>query len=117
MKPRFQADNGLRSSIRKGVFCQEPAVDFQSAHDARLDGVPDPLVLKLASEHNRILASHDERSMPGHFRNFVGTGIRSAGVLIVPQSEPVGQVIESILIISIASEADEWTNRIAWLPF
>ena len=116
MKPRFQADNDLRSSIRKGVLRQGPSVDFQSAHSAQLDGVPDPEVLQLASGQNRILVSHDERSMPGQFRNFVGTGSRSPGVLIVLQDTPVGEVIESILIIWIASEADEGTNRIAWLP-
>jgi hypothetical protein len=26
-------------------------------------------------------------------------------------------VIENILLIRIASEADEWINRIVWLPF
>jgi hypothetical protein len=44
VKPRFQADNDLRSSIRIGVLRHEPSVDFQSALLARLDGIPDPEV-------------------------------------------------------------------------
>jgi hypothetical protein len=40
VKPRFQADNDLRSSIRTGVLRHEPSIDFQSALAARLDGIP-----------------------------------------------------------------------------
>jgi len=29
VKPRFQADNDLRSSIRTGVLRHEPSIDFQ----------------------------------------------------------------------------------------
>ena len=116
MKPRFQADNDLRSSIRTGVLRHEPSIDFQTALMASLDGIADPEVLRLATVQRRILISHDENSMPGHFRDFLEGGNRSPGVLIVPQGAPVGRVIESILLVWIASEADEWVDRIAWLP-
>jgi hypothetical protein len=116
VKPKFQADNDLRSSIRAGVLRHEPSIDFQSAPAASLHGISDPEVLRLAMGQNRILISHDENSMPGHFRDFLTAGNRSPGVLIVPQGAPVGRVIESILLVWIASEADEWTDRIIWLP-
>lgn len=116
MKPRFQADNDLRNSIRTGVLRHEPSIDFQSALAARLDGIPDPEVLRLAMIQGRILISHDENSMPGHFNDFVRGGSSSPGVLIAPQGAPVGRVIESILLVWIASEADQWVDRIAWLP-
>ena len=116
MKPRFQADNDLRNSIRTGVLRNEPSIDFQSAQAARLDGLPDPEVLRLAMVQDRVLISHDENSMPGHFHDFVAGGSRCPGLLMVPQGVPVGRVIESILLVWIASEANEWVDRIAWLP-
>ena len=116
MKPRFQADNDLRSSIRAGVLRREHSIDFQSALSALLDFLPDPEVLSLASLQGRILVSHDENTMPGHFSRFLEIGNRSLGVLIVPQGAPVGPVIESILTIWLASDAEEWEDRIAWLP-
>jgi hypothetical protein len=116
VKPRFQADNDLRSSIRTGVLRHEPSIDFQSAHAAKLDSVPDAEVLRLAMVQDRILISHDENSMPAHFGAFLAGGNRSPGVLLVPQVAPVGRVIESILLVWIASDAAEWINRIAWLP-
>ena len=91
-------------------------MDFQSAVAARLDGIPDPEVLRVAMVQGRILISHDENSMPGHFADFLNAGNHSPGVLIVPQGAPVGRVIESILLVWIATEANEWVDRIAWLP-
>lgn len=116
MKPRFQADNDLRASIRTGALRREPAIDFQSAYAAKLEGVHDPEVLRLAATQGRILISHDENSMPGHFRDFLENGSRSAGVFMAPQGAPTIAVIESILLIWIVSEADEWVDRIVWLP-
>jgi hypothetical protein len=104
MKPRFQADNDLRSSIRTGVLRREPSIDFQSAREASLDGLPDSEVLRLVTTQGRILISHDENSMPGHFRNSLGSGNHCPGVLMVPQGAQTSRVIESIRLIWIASE-------------
>jgi hypothetical protein len=95
---------------------REPSVGFQSAHADHLDGVPDPEVFRLAAAQGRILISHDENSMPGHFGDFLRKGGRSPSVLIMPQGAPVGRVIESIVLMWIASEAEEWIGRIVWLP-
>jgi hypothetical protein len=66
LKPRFQADNDLRNSIRTGVLRHEPSIDFQSALAAGLDGRPDPEVLRLAMKQDRILISRDENSVTWH---------------------------------------------------
>ena len=99
MKPRFQADNDLRSAIRTGVLRREPSIDFRSASAAGLDGVPDLEVLRLTAHQGRILVTHDENSMPGYFRDFLASGNPSPGLLIVPQDMPIGPVIESLLLL------------------
>jgi len=53
--------------------------------------------------------------MPGHFARFITTET-SAGVIIVPQAMPIVDVVESLLLIWAASEAEEWKNRICVLP-
>jgi hypothetical protein len=73
-------------------------------------------VLRLVTTQGRILISHDENSMPGHFSNFLGSGNHCPGVLMAPQGAPAGLVIDSILLIWVASEPDEWIDRIVWLP-
>jgi hypothetical protein len=116
VQPRFQADSDFRNAIRLGVLRREPAIDFQSAHTAGLDGLTDSEVLGRAAAQNRILISHDENSMPFHFREWISARNISPGLLMVPQGASSALVIESILTIWIASQADEWRNKILWLP-
>ncbi len=116
MKPRFQADNDLRGSIRTGTLRSATAIDFQSALAANLHGLPDPEVLRLAALEGRILVSHDENSMPAHFKAFLAAGNMSPGVLLAPQRIPTAQIIESLVVIWTASECDEWIDRLDWLP-
>jgi hypothetical protein len=75
----------------------------------------DPEVLAIAAGEGRILATHDQRTMPRHFANFVGKNT-SAGVLVVPQHIPTTGVVENLLLIWTAAEAEEWINRICFLP-
>ena len=86
---RFMADADLNDAIVGGCRRREPAIDFLSANDANLEGVPDPDVLALAAAEDRIL---------------------------VPQHMPIGEVIEVILLIWGASDAQEWRDRWHALP-
>ena len=115
MKVLYQADNDLRKAIVRGAVRREPRMNFRSAQAARLDRVPDPGVLAFAAVEGRILVSHDFQTMPRHFRRFT-QGRRSPGVLLVRQDLPVGEAIETLLLIWEASEADEWVNRLCLVP-
>lgn len=115
MKVLFQADNDLRKAIVRGTLRREPQMNFRSAQAARLDGIPDPEVLAFAADEDRILVSHDFGTLPKHFRQFTRSR-RSPGVLLVRQDLPVGEAIETLLLVWEASEADEWVNRLCLLP-
>jgi hypothetical protein len=115
VKVRYQADNDLRKAIVRGAVRREPRIDFRSAQSARLNGLPDPTVLALAADEGRILVSHDFQTMPRYFQQFA-TGRRCPGVLLVRQDLPVGEAVESLLLIWEASEPHEWINRLCLVP-
>ena len=69
MSIRFQADADLNLDIVTAVRRREPAIDFATAADAKFEGVSDPEVLERAAKENRILVSHDRRTMLHHFRS------------------------------------------------
>ncbi len=94
---------------------REPAIDFETADAAHLAGLGDRDVLALAAKSGRLLATHDRRTMPRQFAEFIATQ-QSAGVLIVPQKVPIARAAEELLLIWTASEAEEWINRIIVLP-
>lgn len=87
-------------------------MDFLSAIDAKLAGVPDPRVLALAAEQDRILVSHDFQTMPRHFADFLLAHGSCPGLILVPQYLPIGEAIEELVVIWGASDAEEWRNRI-----
>ena len=54
--------------------------------------------------------------MPAHFARFV-TQATSAGLLIVSQTLDIREAIEQVLLVWVASDGEEWVNRIIFLPF
>jgi hypothetical protein len=113
---RFMADADLKAAIVSGCRRREPGIDFLSANDADLSGVPDPEVLALAAAEGRILVSHDFQTMPRHFGNFLQARGSSPGLILVPQHMPIGEVIEELPLVWGASEAEEWKDRWLALP-
>ena len=115
MKIRFQADADFNQDIVTGVRRRVREVDFQTAHDAMLRGVADADVLSLAAREGRILLTHDRRTMPEHFAEFIEKQ-ESPGLFVVSQRADILIVIEDLILIWSASEADEYINSIRTLP-
>ncbi len=115
MKVRFQADADLNEIIVTALLRREPSIDFQTATAAGLSGRSDTDVLALAADWGRLLVTHDRRTMPNHFAAFIATR-SSPGVLIVSKKLPIRRVVEDLLLVWVATEAEEWTNIIDSLP-
>lgn len=115
MKIKFLADEDLRRALVLGLRGREPSASFVQAYEAGTRGKDDPTVLQIAAEQNRILVSHDVRTLPRHFRHFI-TRQSSPGVFLIPQKLPLCTAIEQLLLIWLASEAEEWVNQIRFLP-
>ncbi len=112
---RFQADAYLNQIILLAMIRREPAVDFQTASEANLAGVSDKDVLAKAAKEGRLLVTHDQTTMPHHFAEFILAEI-SPGLIVIPQHLPIGTAVDDLLLVWSAAEADEWINRICYLP-
>jgi hypothetical protein len=73
-----------------------PAIDFRTATSAGLAGLEDQEVLANAARDGRILVTHDQATMPSHFREFVRSG-RSPGLIVVPQHTPIREVADDLI--------------------
>jgi len=113
---RFLADASLHHAIVTGCLRREPAMDFASARAAKLEGMSDLNVLTLAAAQGRILVTHDFRTMPLHFAEFLATGATSPGVLLVRQQTPLASVIEDLVLVWTTSTPEDWKNRILVIP-
>lgn len=111
----FQADADLDQAIVTGVIRRQPEVSFQTATEAGLEGLTDAEVLALSAKQQRILVTHDRRTMPAEFAEFI-INSQSAGVLIVSRKTPLEIVIEELILIWSLTATEEWINRIAKVP-
>lgn len=113
---RFLADANLHHAIVSGCLRREPAIDFLSAHEAKLEGLPDAEMLAFATQQNRILVTSDLRTMPRHFGDFLEANGQCAGVFLVKQRTLLADVIEALVLVWSGSDADEWKNRVVEIP-
>lgn len=75
----------------------------------------DPEVLAVAARDGRVLPTHDQRTMPRYFGEFIATET-SSGVLIVPQRLAIAVAVADIILIGSSMDAEEWVNTIRFLP-
>ncbi len=118
MTVRFLTDEDLDARIIQGLRSREPAIDILDVKTAGLRGTKDPVLLELAARQGRILISHDRETMTQHFYKRLAAGKPAPGLFIVPQQpSAIGEVVESLLLVWTASQAEEWRNQITYLPF
>lgn len=113
---RFQADADFNFDIVRAVRLREPSIDFASATDSKLRGMPDFEVLERAAVAGRILVSHDCRTMPNHFRQRLGAGMGSPGLLVVGQDAPLALVADSIIVVWSLADPGDLRDQVYRLP-
>jgi len=71
LKIRFLADANFNQKIVAGLLLREPQIDFELPQTVIPEKMGDPQVLKLGAARGRIIVTHDVRTMPDHFSDFV----------------------------------------------
>jgi hypothetical protein len=115
-QPQFLADHDLNEHIVAGILRREPALILIRARDIGMHERSDAEVLEYAAEQQLIVVSHDVNTMPAAAFTRIRTGLPVAGLLMVKQSDPVGIIIDDLILIWSASEAEEWQNQVCFLP-
>jgi hypothetical protein len=113
---RFLADENFHNHILRGIVRRLPEFDLVRAQDVGLEEAPDPVLLDWGEREERILLTHDVRTMPRHAYARVSAGGRIVGVCIVPRSVPIGQAIEELLLVAQCGTKEDWENQVRFLP-
>jgi hypothetical protein len=115
-RPRYLADNDLNDAIVVGTRRREPAAEFARLRGLGLAAWSDSDVLAFAAAENLIVVSHDVNTMRDAAYNRLDAGLLMHGLLLANQRTPVSSIIESLVLIWAASEAEEWTGQVEFLP-
>jgi len=63
------------------------------------------------------LITHDRHTMTRHARERHATGKSNPGLFIVPQQSAIGEIVGWLVLVWTASHAEEWRDKIVYLPF
>lgn len=113
---RFLADQNFDGDVVRGLLRNIPDLDVITTHQANLSEAPDPGQLNWAALHERIVLTHDRRTMPGYAADRIRAGLRMCGVVVVPLRFPLAQAISEIELIAMCSLENEWENKLQFLP-
>jgi hypothetical protein len=75
-------------------------------------GTPDPVLLVWLEEHERILASYDKKSLPGHFADHLVAGRHTPGIFLFKHEHSLPFIVEYLATVTHASTPEEWTDRL-----
>ncbi len=116
-RPKFLADHDLNEQLVVGVLRRAPEVEFQRVRELGFADRPDAFLLDYAAGQGALIVSHDVNTMPAAAYERMADGRTIVGLLMVQQSPPIGPIVDDLLPIWSASEAEEWENQVVFLPF
>ncbi|MFO7539248.1 MAG: DUF5615 family PIN-like protein [Chloroflexota bacterium] len=113
---KLATDENFNGKIVRGLLRRQPGIDIVRVQDSPVYQADDPTVLAWAAQEQRILLTHDIRTMAGYGFTRIEQGLPMPGLFQVEQSASIGQVIEDILLLALCSLEGEWEGQIRYLP-
>jgi hypothetical protein len=115
---RFLIDESLRLSVVAAMHRIEPAIDLHRVGQPGMPGFSsaDSELLAYCESSQRMFVSLDRASMPGEIATHHAKGRHMWGVLLVTRRCSFRQLLDDLLLIWSASEAEEWRDAIHYLP-
>ena len=109
-------DENLNHRILRGLLRSVPHLNYLLAANAGLKGASDPALLDFAARANRVLATHDLRTIPKHAYERIKAGLPMPGVIAISDDLPIGRVIEDLAVIVECAEPSEIQSLVIYLP-
>ena len=119
MKVRFLLDENLSTRLKVAVLRLNPAIDILRVGDPNAPqlGTLDPDILRYLELSQRLLVTDNRTSMPEHLEvHWINDG-QIWGLLWVRPKTSIGELAEELFVIWETTEAEEWIDKLDWIPF
>lgn len=113
---KLLADENFKGQIVSGLRRRLPKLNITTVRDAGLQGALDPDVLEWAAAEERIVLTHDIRTMKDFAYARVEADKPMPGVVEVPDLMPIGVAIQDLLLVVQLLAPEEIENRALRLP-
>jgi predicted nuclease of predicted toxin-antitoxin system len=105
------ADENFDARIIAGLTARSPELNVVTIGHAGLRGAADSVVLEWAARENRVLLTHDERTMPAFAFARMDAQQPMPGVILVADRMPLGTAVEQLTLIALAMSPEEMESR------
>jgi hypothetical protein len=113
---RLAADEDFNNDIVRALRRTLPDLNILGVREAGHAGNADPEVLAWTAEEDRVLLTHDVTTMTRHALQRIARGQSMPGVIAVHQRLPISSVVDDLVLVASCSFAEDWVNRIQFLP-
>ena len=112
---KWLADECFDNDIIRGLLRRSPGFDLIRPQDAfEVAGRDDETLLAWAAKNDRVVLTHDLATMIPALRS--GHERSSSAIVLVPDSLPLGQVIDEVLLLDQCSRESDWRSGVIYLP-
>jgi hypothetical protein len=119
VKVRFLLDENLPPRLKVALLRLNPAIDVLRIGEPDTPPLStlDPDILHYLALSQRLLVTGNRSSMPDHLAAHWAAGEHTWGLFWVRPKTPLGRLAQELLVVWEASEAEEWIDRVDWIPF
>ena len=113
---RFAADENFDGRILDGLRARLPELDIVRVQDTEMYQSPDPELLDWLADEERILLTHDVKTMPGFVYERVRSGLPVPGIIEVKHGTAIGLAIDTLEVMIGAGRPDDFENLVRYIP-
>ncbi len=115
---RYLLDENVDPIFRTQLLKREPDMVVWRIGDPTTppNGMLDPDILIWCENTGFILVTNNRKSMPQHLRDHLAMGQHIPGIFELNPNMSVGETIEELILAWGASEAEEYQDRLIYLP-
>lgn len=114
----FLVDECVPSSLVRGLRrrCADVSVLQVGESGAPTKGASDEQILQYCQRERRLLVTADRATMPSCLRQHLQQGGESWGVFLVGPQASLGRILDELILVYEATDAEEWRNLLYYLP-
>jgi hypothetical protein len=117
--PKFLFDECTDPALRRALIGKAAAIDILTVGGpgAPPKATQDPELLIASEFLVRVLVTNDRQTMPGHLADHFQAGLHTWGTILLRRGSQIGDQMRDLLLIWQATTADEWRDRIDYIPY
>ncbi len=113
---RLLMDEHIDPAIVTALRQRQPSLDIVTVQEVGLAHTPDPDILEWAAQHGRVVISRDKKTLGPDAWARVTRGLPMPGVAILLPRLALGDAIDEIEYLALASDPDDVKDLVVYLP-